>query len=666
MAKKQKKQRVPKVAGQSKPADDQKTSVLVNDLPWFRKTKIQALLLFVLACAIYANTLGHNFVLDDAIVITDNSIVQQGVSGWGELFSHDTFYGFFNDDSKASLVAGGRYRPLTLAMFAVEQQISPGPFFSHLLNVLWYGLLVVVIFLFVRDLAAKDERLPWWFALAAAVLFAVHPLHTEAVANIKGRDEIIALLGAVGGTWLIFNAAERAHFVGAAAGAGMVFLGCLAKENALTFLAVIPAVLLLFGSKSESKGRLKYFLPALAAVTLFLIIRTTVIGFSLGAPVLELMNNPFLELKDGSWVQLSTGDRLATVMHTLWEYIRLLFVPTGLVHDYYPMAVPVKSWGELTPWLGLLLHAGMGVFALLKFRSYRFVALGILIYLASLSIVSNVFFSVGTNMSERFLFMPSLGWAIAVTALVAHGTRKFGASVAYVIPALVLVFSGLTVIRNPVWKDNYTLFTTDVEKQPNSAKLLNAAGGSKVDRYQQLPATEKPGQTYLLTEAADHLTRAIEIHPTYKNAYLLRGNANLLLDNYDAAIADYDAALALDGGYQSAKDNLIIALAAAGKDAGEAKGDLSGAFRYLRRAEQLDPNNYETLRLLGVASGVSGQTTAALNYFKRASEVKPDDPDARWNYGIALYNAGQTEAAEVEFAAAERLKPGIRRERAGN
>ncbi|TXF86713.1 tetratricopeptide repeat protein [Neolewinella aurantiaca] len=666
MAKKQKKQRPSKTAELPRHNAGDNSPSETKDLPWFRKTKLQALVLFVLAAAIYANTLGHDFALDDAIVITENSIVKKGVSGWGELFSHDTFYGFFNDDSKASLVAGGRYRPLTPAMFALERQISSGPFLHHLLNVLWYGLLVVVVFLFVRDLAAKQARLPWWFALAAAALFAVHPLHTEAVANIKGRDEIIALLGAVGGTWLIFRAAERQRFLGAAAGAMLVFLGCLAKENALTFLAVIPAVLLIFGDHKKGWGRLNYVLPALGAVILFLAIRSSVIGLSLGEPVMELMNNPFLEMKNGSWVHLSTGDRLATVMHTLWEYIRLLFVPTGLVHDYYPMAVPVKSWTEITPWLGLLLHAGMAVFALLKFRSHPFVALGILIYLASLSIVSNVFFSVGTNMSERFLFMPSLGWAIAVTALIARGVRKFGSAVAYAVPALALVFSVLTIVRNPVWKDNFTLFTTDVEKQPNSAKLLNAAGGVKVDRFQQLSATEKPGQISLLTEAADHLTRAIEIHPTYKNAYLLRGNAYLLQDNYDAAIADYDQALTLDGGYQAATDNLVIALTAAGKDAGEAKGDLAGAFRYLRRAEQLAPDNYETLRLLGVAYGVSGQTAAAISYFKRASEVNANDPDARWNYAIALYNAGQTDAAEVEFQAAERLKPGIRRERAGN
>jgi len=651
--------------GNRQPATGTSQSTTDNSPPWFRRWKLQAAALFAFAFLLYANTLSHDFVLDDAIVITDNEVVKRGIAGLGDLFTNDTFYGFFGEAGKDQLVAGGRYRPLTPAMFALERQISDGPFLHHLLNALWYGLLVVVIFGFVRDLARSDARAPWWFAVAAAALFAAHPLHTEAVANIKGRDEIIALLGAVAGTWWIFRAAERDNFPGAAAGAILVFLGCLAKENALTFLAVIPAVLGLFGKGGTGTGRLKFFLPALGAVALFLVIRSSVIGLSLGEPVRELMNNPYLELKNGVWVDMSTGNRLATVMHTLWEYLRLLFVPTGLVHDYYPMAVPIKSWGQLTPWLGLLLHVGLGVFALLRFRTYRFIALGILIYLATLSIVSNVFFSVGTNMSERFLFMPSLGWAITVTGLLAVLARKFSGSVGWAIPVIVLVFGTMTIARNPAWADNFTLFTTDVLKQPDSAKLLNAAGGARVEAYQSLRSDQQPANRQLLTAARADLTRAIGLHPTYKNAFLLRGNANLLLDDYDAAIADYDQALALDGGYQAATDNLVVALTAAGQDAGEAKGDLQKAFVYLRRAEQLAPDDYETLRLLGVASGVSGRLDVALDYFRRAAAARPDNAEARWNYGIALYNGGDTRAAEVEFQAAERIQPGIRKEKAG-
>ena len=642
----------------------------MSALPLYRSANVQAALLFVFACLLYANTLGHDYALDDAIVITDNRLVQRGFGGIGELFAHDTFYGFFNDDSKASLVAGGRYRPLTPALFAVEVGLGAGPFLHHLFNLLWYGLLVAVVFGFVRHIAR--DRLPWWFAAGVAVLFAAHPLHTEVVANIKGRDEILALLGAVGGTWLILRAADRPdgrwYAPGVWLGAGLIFLGCLAKENALTWLAVVPAALLLFGRR-EGPGRtghyLKYGLPVLVAVAAFLALRTAVIGTGFGEPVLEVLNNPFLELKNGRWTPMSTGTRLAVVMHTLWEYVRLLFVPVGLVHDYYPMAVPVKSWGQLTPWLGLLMHVGLVVYGWLVGRKRPYVALGILIYLATLSIVSNVLFSVGTNMSERFLFMPSLGWALAVVALLARASDNGKGWLAYLLPVVVAVFAVLTVLRNPVWADNFTLFTTDVERQPDSAKLRNAAAGARLERYQSFPAAQQERQLPLVRAAKKDLDAAIALHPGYKNAFLLRGNANLHLKAYDAAIADYDRALELDGGYLAARDNLALALTAAGRDAGEVKGDLQAAFGYLQRAEQLSPNNYETLRLLGVANGVAGRNEVAVDYFRRASEQRPQDAEAQWNYGIALYNAGRAAEAEAAFQRAEQLQPGIRASRSG-
>ncbi|MEL7159864.1 MAG: tetratricopeptide repeat protein [Bacteroidota bacterium] len=621
--------------------------------------------MILFSCLLYANTLGHDFALDDAITITDNEFVQEGIGGIGDIFRYDTFRGFFGEAGKDGLVAGGRYRPLTLAMFAVEGEISSAAIWYHLLNVLWYAGLVAVIFLFVRDLARTQDHIPWWFAVGAALLFASHPLHTEAVANVKGRDEIIALLGAVAGVWWCWWAAERENFLGAVAGAVFFLLGCLAKENAITFLAVAPVCLLLFRKEGAAGGRrLGYALPLLVAAGISLALRISVIGLPTENPIPEVLNNPFLEYTaSGQWTELSFGDRMATVMHTLWVYLRLLFAPYGLVHDYYPRAVPIMGWSNLTPWLGLLLHGGLAVFALFRWRSYRFVALGILVYLASLSIVSNVFFSVGTNMSERFLFMPSLGWALAVTALIMGLTRRYGAKLAYAIPALALAFGLLTVLRNPAWKDNFTLFTTDVKKQPNSAKLSNAAGAVRLDFFQTLTPAQQAANQGLLRDALVDLNRAVNIHPTYKNAFLARGGVHFFLKDYDASIADYDKALELDGGYREARDNLVLVLTAAGRIAGEEKGDLPGAFRYLQRAEQLAPDDYEVLRLLGVASGISGQLEQALSYLRRAAAARPDDPDALWNYGTALYNAGRREEAQTQFDAAERIKPGIKAER---
>ena len=620
--------------------------------------------MFAFAALLYANTLGHGFALDDAIVITDNDIVRRGPAGWGELFTTDTFYGFFGEEGKDRLVAGGRYRPLTPAMFSLERALSPGPLLHHLGNVLWYALLTVVLFYLLRR-AAAGRKLAWWFPLLGAALFAAHPVHTEVVANIKGRDEIIALLGSLAATWAVWTAADRRHWGWAAAGGGAFLLGCLAKENAITFLGVIPLVLWALRRGRFRAGDLAYFGPVVAAGGVFLAIRFGVVGLGLGEPVRELMNNPFLKRVGEEWIPMTTGERLATVFYTLWEYLRLLFVPVGLVHDYYPAAVEMKSWSSPGALLGLATHAGGAVLGFLLLRPRPLIGVGILAYLLTLSIVSNLFFSVGTFMSERFLFAPSVGFVLALVGGVAGAAFSKKPPVPYALLALTAVFAALTVLRNPVWRDNYTLFTTDVERQPRSAKLLNAAGGVLVDTWQALPETRKPVRKQMLIDARDYLDRAVEIHPTYANAYLLRGNALLLLDEYNDAIADYDRALELNPGYTPAADNLVLALTTAGRAAGEQYGDLQSSMYYLQRALQLAPNDYEALRLMGVAQGMSGQPAQALGFFERAMAQRPEDADAIWNYGTALYQLGRTAEAEAAFARAEAVRPGIRGERGG-
>ncbi|OAV42750.1 tetratricopeptide repeat protein [Lewinella sp. 4G2] len=638
---------------------------------WFQRPVVQAAALFLFAFVLYGNTLGHDFTVDDAIVITDNALVQKGTAGIGDIFAYDTFYGFFEDESKANLVTGGRYRPLTLALFAVEQQVSPGPFIGHFFNVVWYGALLALLLYFVTGLL-KNRGYAWWLPLLIVGLFAAHPIHTEAVANIKGRDEIAALLFSALATWLVWRAARDKSWLGAAAGAVAMGLGCLSKETAFTYLAVLPAAVLLFPPVKRDGGPakngvnwsgLKYVAPAAVAAFGYLAVRSAILPDASGAPILELMNNPFVEWWNGIWREIPLAERVATGCYTLLLYLKLIFLPVNLVHDYYPVSIPLQTWGNIGPWIGLLVHLGLAAFALLKWKTHRPLAFGILLYLSGISVASNIPFSVGTLLSERFLFFPSLGWAFAVGYGLQLLARKYGGKLAWAGVAVVAVFSVLTLLRNPDWKDNYTLFTTDVKKQPNSAKLLNAAGGARVDYYQSLTDAAKPGQKELLTTSITDLNRAIEIHPTYRNAYLLRGNAELLLEDYDAAITTYKKVLELDPSYQPAEDNLILALRAGGRTAGEQRGDIEGAYRYLREAEQLRPMDYETLRLLGVTSGVSGKTEEAVGFFERAAAVRPNDADAQWNYGMALFNAGREAEAQERFAAAQRIRPEIVKER---
>jgi hypothetical protein len=97
-------------------------------------------LVFAFGSLLYLNTLTHEFTQDDAIVIYDNMYTTKGISGIKGLFTKDTFFGFFKEEGKAKLVSGGRYRPLTPAMFALEYQIvGKNPFLGHLINILLYG-----------------------------------------------------------------------------------------------------------------------------------------------------------------------------------------------------------------------------------------------------------------------------------------------------------------------------------------------------------------------------------------------------------------------------------------------------------------------------------------------------------------------------------------------
>lgn len=660
----------PKKTTAAAPAPAPKKSAL----PVWLQPRWATALLIAVSIVLYANTFRHGYALDDSIVITENMFTQQGVKGWPGIFGKDTFFGYFKVEGKDRLVSGGRYRPLSLALFALEYQIfgnSPGA--MHVANVLWYALTVAMcyyVFLLLFGagegaLRPSSAKAHYW-ALGAALIFAVHPLHTEAVANIKGRDEILSLLGSMGALALVLRAyvgRQPALLAGAFAA---FLLGLLSKENAITFLAVAPLALWLF-ARAGVRQAIVYTLPLLGAAVVFLLIRGAVIGWDFGPESRELMNNPFLKYQAGRWVDFSAGERLATITYTLGKYLQLLVAPYPLTHDYYPKQVSIMRWTDWQAALSLLVYLaliGYGLWALWRRQWPAFV---IWFFLATLSIVSNLVFPIGTNMSERFLFMPSVAYGLAFAGLLAHFFFKDKKQLARpgallgATAAVALLYGGITVGRNPVWKDNYTLFTTDVAASPNSAKLRNAAAGELSNYWLKLPDRDANRQPLL--EAIGHAKEAIRIHPTYLNAYLILGNCYNYAQEYDQAIATYKAALALDPAYEQADVNMALTYRDAGRYYGEQKGDLARSLTYLEEAYRQNPNDYETLRLLGVANGVGGRHDKAIEYFSDALKLEPNNAFAWFDLGTAYMITGQAEEGQRHLAKAKELDPQIETKR---
>lgn len=223
--------------------------------------------------------------------------------------------------------------------------------------------------------------------------------------------------------------------------------------------------------------------------------------------------------------------------------------------------------------------------------------------------------------------------------------------------AIILLFSLKTILRNFDWKDNYTLFTHDIKISKNSAKLNNAVGGEII--AQALTEEDETIRISKIQEAIPHLEHAIEIHPTYKNAYLLLGNARFHTAAYEASIQHYRHALTLDPGYQDAKNNLAVCLREAGKESGEKRGNINQAITYLSESERLNNKDYETMRLLGVAYGVSQNHENAIKYFTLARNIRPDNAEALYNLGSAYYNAGKTIEGENYINQAKAIDPNV-------
>jgi tetratricopeptide (TPR) repeat protein len=619
-------------------------------------TKYKYAIIFGLALILYGNTLTNGFVLDDSIVITENDFTKKGFSGIWEILTTDSFHGFFKDGNKKNLVSGGRYRPLSVVLFAAEYEIfGKSAFWGHFFNILWFGLLCAVI---LRTLTLLFKNLPQGdvLALVATLLFTAHSVHTEAVANIKGRDEILSLLfsfGALYFTLLCHDEKKNLYLI--YAGISM-FLGLLSKEITITFLAVIPLALYLFRYETVStiiKSSVAILIPS----AIFLIIRQSILGNSLGEESTELMNNPFLKWNGERYLPFTSSERLATIMYTWLIYLKLLIWPAVLTHDYYPKHIELMQLGDWKVMVSFLIHLSLVLIAFIGFKKNKVISFGILMYFMTFSIISNLFFPIGTFMAERFLFTPSAAFSVLSGFMIIKAEQKSKWLSVALFGFFFLFFSIKTVERNPVWKDNHTLFLTDVKYSPNSAKLLNAAAGSTIDLYKE--EKDQNIKNKMMDEAIGYLNRALQIHPTFSGAELLAGNALFFKNDLQGAADKYRKILSSSPGDKNAKKNLAFTLRAMGKYAGETLNDLDKAMTCLKESFELEPEDLETARLLAVAHGMKGNHDEVIKLLE--GYLKKDSNNANVLFNLSRAYAFKNDKVKEKeyFEKAISLDPNI-------
>ena len=618
---------------------------------FWANTRMQAILIFTVSFLLYANTLTHDYCQDDAIVITENMFTTEGVSGIPGIMGYDTFYGFFKDPNKGNLVAGGRYRPFTLVMFAFEYQIfGKNPFIGHLMNVLFFGLTSVLLyFLLLKLLNYKSSIIASGDALKnnsatiiafiATLLFAVHPIHTEAVANIKGRDEIMTLLGSLAAVWFSLKFYENKGISNQLIAFALFFIALLSKENAITFVVIVPLIYGFF-MQTDWSTAFKQTIPFVAAAAVFMILRGAVIGNQFTGDQNELMNNPYLKLIGNQYVPFEAGEKMATIIYTLGKYIQLLIFPHPLTHDYYPRHIGIMQFSDWQVLLSLAIYGGLVALILRGWQKRDIMSFGLAFFLITLSIVSNIVFPVGTNMAERFMFMPSVGFCLVLAVILMKYLKNYAV---YTAVGIAVLFGIKTFTRNFDWKDNYTIFTTDVNVSQNSAKLQCSAGGAMVEKA--ATETNPTFKKEQLNAAIGHLRRSLEIHPTYKNPSLLLGNAYIYLENFEKAIEEYQNGLKLDPQFKDIKTNLALAYREMGRIYGQQKNDMPKAIEYLEKSVEYNPKDGQAYSNLGTCYGLTGQTQKAIDALERALAIRFDKNDAM-NLSTAYRIFGNTGKAE--------------------
>ncbi|MDX2280583.1 MAG: tetratricopeptide repeat protein [Saprospiraceae bacterium] len=606
---------------------------------------------FGLICAgfgfiLYANTFGYDFCLDDFSAIKENWVVKGGLKNLGIIFSTEYRYG-------AWASPGSLYRPLSLAMFAFEWQLAPdNPGFYHMMNAVYYGISGWVFWITWRRILAQY---PVALTAIAVLVFMALPVHSEVVANIKSRDEIMSLMFASLALYSIWR-----HFEKDSAGWLITAMACYAaalfsKESAITFLAIIPLTIWFFTDKPLSKiaqiGAL-LLIPA----GLFLLIRHQVLAA-------QSYNEIYSPLDNFIVAAPNTASRFASAFMMCFEYLKVLIFPISLVSDRgFPQLRPVgfDNWEAL---LGFFLYGAMFVWAVLNLKKKHFLSYAILIYLIAFSLFSNVLLVIGTSYGERLLYMPSLGFALAI----AYGISRFfkidennnlfnpngKGSVIWGIACVIIAGYALrTLVRNPAWENSASLYNADIIQSPNSAKLNYHNGLEQVKTGMDEKTGVVTDSTWVLKGIGSY-NKAIELFPEYHDAFGSRGLAYFRLNKFDQAYTDYLTSLKHRPNDAKVLSNLGFIYFM--------RNQFDKAEEVYRKSIQYDPRFIDARRNLGAILAMKKQFPAAIEQWQEGLKYEPRNATLLFYVGSAYRDMGQPEKAQTWFEQAYAIDPSLQK-----
>ena len=546
----------------------------------------QALSLLVpagLAVAVYCNTLLNGFVNDDEHQILLNPWIQS----WSFIpkIFHSSVWEFMGTRTVTDY-----YRPMMhLANMLLYHLFGFQPAAYHLTMVLLHAANTVMVVLLTRRLiqwsappSESSENAPGWLLsvpFVAGLLFAAHPVHTEAVDWIASLPELMFTLFFLLSLWFYIAPA------GPLMAPSLIFFGLalLCKETAVT----LPAILIAFDLALRKKSRIKEYGAYAVTAAVYLVIRHSILSA--------------IMISNRNYWGLNVFELLLNALILFRDYLGLLILPVSL--NFWHPFHPVKSWSleGITAIAVCLAYLGAAGIAWKKNRLCFFSLLVLLIPLAPAFYISALPFKV---FAERYLYLPSAGYAILVAVFIHHLAtwRRLRAAAAAIVIIIMALHSTATILRNKVWENAYTLYMDTVVKTPDAP----------VPPYDLATLLLNKGHVH---EAVAHFRILAQVNPG-------------------------------DPAYASSLGAALIV-----------QGDLDEGIHRLQAAMALDPKSLEAANNLAIALGKKGRIEEAAALYRKTLDIDPSYPDAHLNYGNLLANQGKMAEAMMHYEAAVKLSP---------
>lgn len=604
----------PQKSGQKEVAGSRVTEPKVKKPPLYASGKADRyfiLFFLVWAAILYGNTVLNKYAVDDEFV-TNNPTVAKGLKALPEIFS--TFYVNQQGNIGSNI---SDYRPIVKATYALEYQLwGQKPGVSHGINMLIYWLLSLLLFFLLKRLLKEYNIL---FPFLITLVFMSHPVHTEVVASLKNRDEMLSFICGLGALWFILDYTDTRKFYYLIYAFIVFVIGFLSKTSILPFLALYPLVLWFFTDFPPKK-----FIPVVLILLAAALVAMYVPRSFL--PHVDRVNyyieNP-LYFDKGIWLRLGTG------FSALLFYLRILIYPHPLVFYYGYDMIPVVGMGNLIALLSLVIHLGLFIYAVMKLRQKDILSFAILWYLIAISMYSNIVALAVGIVAERFVFLASVGFCMAIVILIFRVFRTNPESLTIeidsrlkilgVILLLLIPSTVMTVTRNRDWRNLWDLYRNDIKHLERSAVANQQFAGYLMRTVYTDPNFLKYGtvnefkQQVIIT----HFRQALRIYPKSYQVLNDLGTVYLFMTTKpDSSIYFLQKAIELDPSLQPAWVNLGMAY--------RKVGQFQKAKDCYEHLLSVNPNNLKAIFALADVYNDEGDFDRAVKINEDVMKINPD------------------------------------------